>query len=113
MNNKGSYHGEFSNMKTDVNTNLTDTQEIWLQGWHVMACSWTWRSFLNNDEDFVIPDEGNNFSSYAEGIENHHVCLNAGLPIQTHLKKTLQILLNKFSLLPNSGLSFIKWLKVA
>lgn len=113
MYNKGSYRGEFSNMKTDVNADLTDPQEIWLQGWQVMACYWTWRSFLNNEEDFVIPDERNDFSSYAEGIEKHHVCLNAGLPIQTHLQRNLQILLNKFSLLPNSGLSFIKRLKVA
>lgn len=42
--------------------------------------------FLNNEEDFVIPDERNDFSSFIEGIENHHVCLNAGLKIQTHLR---------------------------
>lgn len=98
-------------MKTNINADLTDkfwdsrdlTTRVASDGMLLNL-----KIFLNNEEDFVIPDESNDFSSFVEGIENHHVCLNAGLTIQTHLQWNLQIFLNKFSLLPNSGLSFIK-----
>lgn len=103
VNNKGSSWGGLSKwtwMWTLTSLTNFEAQEGQLQWWQVMACYWIWRPFLKNEEIFLIPNVRNCFSSYVVGMEKHCVYLNASLPMKTHLQRNLQIISNKFSLLP-------------